>query len=595
MGKKQSYEDLLKRIQQLERNVEQYKRSQLKLQESESRFKDIANNAQEWIWEVDPTGKYTYSSPVVKKILNYDPSEVLGKYFFDFFHPEEKERLTQVAFKVFKHKKSFRRFINRNICKDGRTVIISTSGTPVLDEDGILIGYRGSDTDITDQIKAEKELRKSEEHMRSLLESAKGFSLYQLVFDETSPLSLKVVTASPSIKYILGIPDPMNLEAWFEAIHPDDLNRVIRAHQQAFDTFLFDEEYRTFNQEKNDWRWVHTISTGGRDANGWNKYVNGIIMDIDERKRYQLELEIKDKELNTKYTELKNTQEKLCESNKHIQSLMNNASGFVIYRLAYNKDDPYNLTPVFVSPSVKDLLGIDPEEFTSENFFHHIHPDDVARVKEANQLAFESNRFDIICRFYNAIKDRWIWIHTISTGVRNAENQVTHVNGIVIDITEKQEATEKLKINEKELMDKARELGKMNAALNFLLEKREKDKIDLQNRIAANIKQLIFPYLTKIREGNIGGDQLELLDIIKSNLNEITAKFSYQLSSRHIGLTPTEISIADLVRQGHRSKEIAQLLHLSPKTVETHREKIREKLGIKNKKINLQSFLASMK
>ncbi len=157
MKRRLSNEELRKRVRLLEKEAEKLGQIKVKLQESEVRFRDIADNALEWIWEVDITGKYTFSSPVVKKILGYEPEEVLGNFFFDFFHPDEKKRLMKATTKAFEHKKSFRKFINRNVCKDGKTaVVLSTSGVPLFDAEGNFIGYRGADMDITDQYIAEK-------------------------------------------------------------------------------------------------------------------------------------------------------------------------------------------------------------------------------------------------------------------------------------------------------------------------------------------------------------------------------------------------------------------------------------------------------
>jgi DNA-binding CsgD family transcriptional regulator len=165
----------------------------------------------------------------------------------------------------------------------------------------------------------------------------------------------------------------------------------------------------------------------------------------------------------------------------------------------------------------------------------------------------------------------------------------------MIDITDKQNAYEELKKREKELDEKTKDLKQMNAALNVLLKKREKDKHFFEERISANLKQLVLPYLAKIRNRQSEHERLAMLDIIETNLNELTSNFTYHLSSKYIGLTPTEIKVADMVRQGQKTKQIAKVLFLSHKTVETHRENIRKKLNIKNKKINLQSYLISMK
>jgi len=139
------------------------KKAEQALQESNQRFTDIAENALEWIWEVDTKGKYTYASPIVEQIVGYKPEEVVEKHFYDLFHPDDREELKKAAFKAFAAKQPFRQFLNRNIHKNGEIVWLSTSGVPILDKEGNLLGFRGADVDITERKKAEEALRESEE------------------------------------------------------------------------------------------------------------------------------------------------------------------------------------------------------------------------------------------------------------------------------------------------------------------------------------------------------------------------------------------------------------------------------------------------
>jgi two-component system cell cycle sensor histidine kinase/response regulator CckA len=137
------------------------------LRQSEERFQQVADNAQEWIWEVDADGMYTYASPMVKQILGYEPDEVVGKKrFYDLFHPDDREQLRNATIKAFARKRSFREFVNRNVTKTGEIVWLLTSGVPVLDEDGNLRGYRGADTDITERKRAEEEKLRLETQVR---------------------------------------------------------------------------------------------------------------------------------------------------------------------------------------------------------------------------------------------------------------------------------------------------------------------------------------------------------------------------------------------------------------------------------------------
>ena len=141
------------------RDITERRQAEARLKDSEQRFRDIAENAQEWIWEVDAQGKITYASPVIEKILGYSPQEVLQKYFYDLFAPQEKEALKAATLAAFAAGQPFQNFINLNLHKDGRSVWISTSGFPMLDGQGHLLGYRGVDTDITELKRTEELLR----------------------------------------------------------------------------------------------------------------------------------------------------------------------------------------------------------------------------------------------------------------------------------------------------------------------------------------------------------------------------------------------------------------------------------------------------
>ena len=141
-------------------DITERKKAEEKLQESEKRFQQVTKNAQEWVWEMDVNGLYTYASPVVKKILGYKPEEVVGKkHFYDLFYPEDREKLKKTVFELIGKKQSVHGFIKRNVRKDGETVWLSTSKSPILDKKGNVLGYRGVDTDITERKKTEKKLK----------------------------------------------------------------------------------------------------------------------------------------------------------------------------------------------------------------------------------------------------------------------------------------------------------------------------------------------------------------------------------------------------------------------------------------------------
>ena len=153
------------------------------------------------------------------------------------------------------------------------------------------------------------------------------------------------------------------------------------------------------------------------------------------------------------------------------------------------------------------------------------------------------------------------------------------------------ELESKVKERTRELAIKNRQLDELNTALKVLLTKKDEDKNPLEENILSNVNKLILPYLEKVKENSLDDHQKLYIGMLESNLKEIISPFANKLSSKYMSLTPAEIKVADLVRHGKRTKEIATLLNLSMRTIESHRDSIRKKIGIKNKKTNLTSCL----
>ena len=123
---------------------------------------------------------------------------------------------------------------------------------------------------------------------------------------------------------------------------------------------------------------------------------------------------------------------------------------------------------------------------------------------------------------------------------------------------------------------------------------RNQDNDTLRNAILTNIKELVFPYLQRVRNGRLTESQAAYMDIIESSLNHVISPFLQKMTGAYSRFTPTEIQVADMIRSGKTSKEIAKLLHVCTGTIEGHRNSIRKKLGLSNKKTNLHSYLSSM-
>ena len=150
------------------------------------------------------------------------------------------------------------------------------------------------------------------------------------------------------------------------------------------------------------------------------------------------------------------------------------------------------------------------------------------------------------------------------------------------------------RLAEENLKSKQAELEEMNAALKVLIRSREEDLLEHDRGILINIHQLILPCIERLKLGSLDIQQKSQLHILESNLKTITSPFAKKLSSANSALTPSLLQVADMIKKGLSNKEIAILLGISVKSVETYRKRIRERLHLKNSKINLRAHLINI-
>jgi PAS domain S-box-containing protein len=162
------------------------------------------------------------------------------------------------------------------------------------------------------------------------------------------------------------------------------------------------------------------------------------------------------------------------------------------------------------------------------------------------------------------------------------------------EIKERKVAERDLKKSEKTLKLKAKNLEEANAALKVILQRRQQDKTELEEKVMSNVGELVEPYLKKIQRTRLTERQEAYLSILESNLKEVVLPFSRSLYAKFMNLTHSEIQIANLVKHGMATKEISEIFDVSIKAVEFHRHNIRKKIGIKNTNVNLRSYLSSL-
>ena len=159
---------------------------------------------------------------------------------------------------------------------------------------------------------------------------------------------------------------------------------------------------------------------------------------------------------------------------------------------------------------------------------------------------------------------------------------------------ERKMAVEELKKREQALELKSRSLEEANTALKVLLQHREEDKACLEEQVLTNVRKLVLPYLENLKHLHLNERQAAQVKIAEENLKKIVSPFLRNLTSSYLELTPREIQVANLVKEGKTTKEMTEILNISATAVDFHRKNLRSKFGIKNKKTNLMAFLASL-
>ncbi len=151
------------------RDITERKRAEEALRESEERFRSLVELTSDWIWEVNQNGIFTYADPKIKDFLGYEPEEVVGKPYNYFMSEDSKQRLALTFKDQTEKPRPFSRRNNSQVHQDGRHIMIETSGLPICDIDGKVVGWRGITSDITEREEAEEELRKYRDHLEELV------------------------------------------------------------------------------------------------------------------------------------------------------------------------------------------------------------------------------------------------------------------------------------------------------------------------------------------------------------------------------------------------------------------------------------------
>ena len=400
------------------------------LTESDARFRQVAETAQEWIWEVDMEGIYTYSSPMIETLLGYTPNELVGKkYFYDFFVPEEKEKLKNTAFEVFSKKEVFRNYENTNIHKNGQRLILSTNGSPIFDDNGNLKGYRGVDEDITERKQTEQALQKSENRFRKIIEtSPDGIAITAL--DGT----IQFVTAKIVSMWGYGSEDELLGRNTMEFLHPDYHEKAIYLINEMFNGNLTGVgEYLMVRKDGSTF-YCEANANILRDASNIPTGILYVERDITERKQAEERLKLLNRAVEA----------------SSVSVSITDVDGNIIY----------------TNPGFTKISGYPAEEVLGKNsrlLKSGLQP--ISYYKDLWDTILSGN--DWLGEFQNKKKTGELyWEEAVISPIQNNKGEITHFVGVKNDITEQKRIAEA-----RELLLEISQLMQEQIPLTVFLEK----------------------------------------------------------------------------------------------------------------------------
>jgi len=321
-------------------------------------------------------------------------------------------------------------------------------------------------------------------------------------------------------------------------------------------------------------------------------------MNLSEVQKLNHELKVHQIELEVQNEELRRVQVVLAESRDKFEDLYDFAPvGYFTF------DDRARIKEVNLTGA--DLLGCQRNKLLNMKFQSFVLPDSQDDFYFHGKQLLKTETHQTCELKLKKQNGSPFYAKLESVAVKGRTKSLNIIRTALIDITERirfqkalQEAHDDLerRVVERtqELERKTRHLEEANTALKVLLKRRNADKNEMEEKILNNVKELVVPYLAKVKRKVTDKKLQTYLNTLEANLNSIVSPFSNKLSAKYLNLTAAEIEVANLVKHGQSTKEIADLHNVSIKTVETHRANIRKKLGLTNKKANLRTYLLSL-
>jgi len=546
------------------RDITERKRLEELLRMSEEKYRQLFATVPDAIFIFDAeTRQFIDVNESALKLYGYTREEFLSMKLVDITaEPEESEKVVKktIAAKMDRVPLRYHR-------KKDNTVFPVEASTSMFDLEGrnvICVVIR----DITDRRRAEEAVRESEERYRTLFESTANPIL---VIDTEGNY---VAGNNAALNFFQCTKDELLSKNIRDFVPPDRGKKLLEIHNPVW---VFGEtvemEYHILGSFKFMEMTVTPTTWQGKNA------ILGIGKDITKRKQAEEALRESERRLADIIDFLPDAtlaidrQGKVIAWNRAIEEMTGvNAEDML------GKGDYEYAVPFYGvrRPILADLV-LKPDKEIEESYYSILE-------KEKDLLIVET--------WVPVLKGTRAFLWAKASPLYDSRGDIVGAIESIRDITARKHAEEALAKRETELEVKTNELEDLNAALRVLLKQRDEDRNELEQKVLSNIKMLILPHTEKLKN-HVDLKGMSYVNVLESNLKDIISPFAQKLSAKYLNLTNREVQVADLIKEGKTTKEIAVFLNVSDSAVNVYRYHIRRKLSL-TKKHNLHSYLSSL-
>jgi PAS domain S-box-containing protein len=594
------------------RDITQRKQMEEALRESEEKYRSFLKHAYDAIIIADVDGNLLELNEKAEELLCYTKEELIGTNISKI-HPEGELGRILPAFREMVEGKTHSLFDTKVLRKDGKTIFVDISGGA--------IGYGGRQVaqaiikDVTDRKTIEKQLQDYQKHLEKLVEERthelkESEEKYRDIFDNAvegiyqTTLEGRFLRVNPALAHMYGYEtseeliqsitnigteiyvDPERRKEFINLIEKDGIVQNFEIQVRRKDGFI---GYASLN------------ARAIRDEQGKTLYLEGIVQDITEKKLSQEQLTLQ-RDLVLKLCQIESLEEGMALILQTALSTSGMECGGI--SLKNNETGGFNLVSSinFSNEFQERVQHIPVGSFTWSHMIEkksfHFRPDrnkTPTALKEGFQFVSVMpmlQRDEVVGFLATASKVRT----DVPERVRIGLEFLAAESGNIIARIQAREWLEAevltRKETEKALETEHQSLEEANTALRVLLKNREEDRKVLEERLVANVQELVMPHVQKLKMTVLDPVQQMNVGLIASNLNELITPFLHTIQG--FNLTHRQLQVVIHIREGRTTKEIARLLNMTKQAVDIQRFLIRKKLGLNKAKTNLQTYLKSL-